>query len=140
MGIGVNHQSNGRSNPLSRSWNRIVTQFAWEGKYSSLIFKPWVRISESAEEDDNPDIEDYMGRGELLYAYGRGRHHISCRGRHSFRFGDDNRGSIQLDYAFQIWDNLKLHAQVFSGYGESMIDYNHKQTCFGFGISLTEWR
>lgn len=139
-GIGINHQSNGRSDPLSRSWNRMIAQIAWESEHLSIILKPWWRIQESAKDDNNPDIENYMGRGELMAAYGKGRHDISLIGRHSMRFGENNRGSIQLDYAIQIWDNLKLHTQIFHGYGESMIDYNHKQTTIGFGLSLTEWR
>jgi len=140
MGLGINHQSNGRGNPYSRSWNRIIAEFAWEGKHSSIMFKPWLRLQETSDEDDNPGIENYMGRGELLFAYGKGLHNFSCIARHSMRFGDNNRGSIQLDYAIQIWDHLKFHTQFFSGYGESMIDYNHKQTTFGFGFSLVEWR
>lgn len=140
MGIGINHQSNGRSNPYSRSWNRIIAQFAWEGKNTLVIFKPWLRLSEDLEEDDNPGIEDYMGRAELLVAYGEGRHDVSCRTRHSMRFGNNNHGSIQISYAIRIRDHLKFHTQFFSGYGESMIDFNHRQTTIGFGLSLVEWR
>lgn len=140
MGIGLNHQSNGRSLPISRSWNRVVAQFAWEGQNTSVIFKPWIRLSEASDVDDNPGIENYMGRGELLVAYGKGRHDLSCRTRHSMRLGDNNRGSIQISYAIRIWDHLKFHTQFFSGYGESMIDYNHRQTTIGFGLSLVEWR
>jgi len=139
-GIGLNHQSNGRSDPLSRSWNRIVAQIAWESENLSIIFKPWLRIHESAEDDNNPGIQNYMGRGELMAAYGKGRHDLSLIARHSMRFAENNRGSLQIDYAFQIWDNLKLNAQLFHGYGESLIDYNHKQTTFGIGLSLTQWR
>jgi len=139
-GIGLNHQSNGRSDPLSRSWNRVVAQIAWESKNLSIIFKPWLRLKEAAEDDNNPGIENYIGRGELMAAYGKGRHDLSMIARHSMRLGKNNRGSIQIDYALQIWDNLKLNAQLFHGYGESLIDYNHKQTTFGIGLSLTQWR
>lgn len=139
-GIGFNHQSNGRSNPYSRSWNRIIMQFGWEAKDWSVILRPWWRIQEEQIEDNNPGIENYIGRGDLLIAYEKGRHDLSMIARHSMRFGDDNRGSMQIDYAFRVYDYLKLHLQIFHGYGESMIDYNHKQTTVGLGFSLVEWR
>lgn len=139
VGLGFNHQSNGRANPLSRSWNRIVAQIAMEGKNTSVVFKPWWRLPESDEKDDNPGIENYLGRSELLLTWGKGIHAVNCTARHSLRFGDDNRGSIRLAYSIKIIDNLRFRAQVFSGYGESMIDYNHRQTVLGFGLSLVEW-
>lgn len=139
-GIGFNHQSNGRPNPLSRSWNRIIMQFGWETKDFSIVLRPWWRIQEEPVEDNNPGIENYVGRGDLMVAYEKGRHDLSMIARHSMRFGDDNRGSMQIDYAFRVYDYLKLHLQVFHGYGESLIDYNHKQTTIGLGISLVEWR
>ena len=137
--VGYNHQSNGRANPLSRSWNRIVAQVALEGKNASVVFKPWWRLPESDEKDDNPGIENYLGRSELLFAWGKGIHAVNCTARHSLRFGDNNRGSLRLAYSIKIIDNLRFRAQVFSGYGESMIDYNHRQTVVGFGLSLVEW-
>jgi phospholipase A1 len=139
LGLGYNHQSNGRANPLSRSWNRIVAQVALEGKNASVVFKPWWRLPESDEKDDNPGIENYLGRSELLFAWGKGIHAVNCTARHSLRFGDNNRGSLRLAYSIKIIDNLRFRAQVFSGYGESMIDYNHRQTVVGFGLSLVEW-
>ena len=139
-GIGLNHQSNGQSDPLSRSWNRVIAQIAWETEHLSIILKPWWRIQESAEVDNNPNIENYIGRVEILAAYGKGRHDISIIGRHSGRLRRSNRGSLQIDYSLQVWDNLKFHTQLFHGYGESLIDYNHKQTTIGFGLSLTQWR
>ena len=139
-GIGFNHQSNGRPNPLSRSWNRIIMQFGWETKDFSIVLRPWWRIQEEPVEDNNPGIENYVGRGDLMVAYEKGRHDLSMIARHSMRFGDDNRGSMQIDYAFRVYDYLKLHLQVFHGYGESLIDYNHKQTTIGLGVSLVEWR
>lgn len=140
FGFGLNHQSNGKSNPFSRSWNRLILQTGWENKNWSFVLKPWFRIQEKAIEDNNPGIENYVGRMELLSAYSKGKHDFSCMFKNSLKTGKDNRGSVQLDYSFVANDFLQIHAQAFHGYGESLIDYNHKQTTFGIGISLIQWR
>lgn len=139
-GIGINHQSNGRSNPFSRSWNRVILQFGWERPGWSIVVRPWWRIPEDAIEDNNPNIEDFVGRTEILTAFSKGRHDVSILAKHSLRGGSKNRGSIRLDYAFQLLDNLQIQAQIFHGYGESLIDFNHKQTTVGIGISLIQWQ
>ena len=138
-GVGLTHQSNGRSNPLSRSWNRVVFQVGLEAEGWSVIFKPWIRISEEFEDDNNPNIENYVGRAELLVAHKYKKHQISFRGRHSLNSGTNNRGSIQIDYAAELYNNLRIYTQFSHGYGESLIDYNHKQTTFGIGLSLLNW-
>lgn len=140
IGAGYNHQSNGRSNPFSRSWNRVVFQAGWELENWSFVLSPWIRIQEDAIEDNNPNIEDFVGRTEFLTAYSNNKHSASLALRHSLRGGDNNRGSFRLNYSFQILDYLHLHAQVFHGYGENLIDFNHKQTTVGIGFSLIRWR
>lgn len=135
-GVGINHESNGRSNPLSRSWNRVVFQFGWEIDKLQIVLKPWIRLPEDEDKDDNPDIQDYIGRAELALNYDFGKHNFDLTTRHSLRGGSKNRGSARLDYSYRFYKNLKFHAQVFTGYGESLIDYNHNQTTFGVGLSL----
>lgn len=138
LGIGFNHQSNGRTLPLSRSWNRIVLQAGFEKKDWTLLLRPWIRLND--EDDENPAIEDYTGRADLLIAHVLKRHQLSLLARHSLRFGENSHGSLQLDWSLPISGHLKGHVQVFHGYGESMIDYNHKQTTIGLGVSLIEWQ
>ena len=135
-GFGFTHQSNGRANPLSRSWNRMVFQFGWEINDLQIVFNPWIRFPEDTDKDNNPDIENYMGRGELTLNYSKGKSEFRLALRHSLRGGDNSHAGGRLDYSYRFYKNLKAHAQIFSGYGESMIDYNHNQTTFGLGLSL----
>jgi len=140
FGAGINHQSNGQSNPFSRSWNRLTFQAGWESENWSIILNPWVRLQEEAEEDNNPDIEDYVGRGELVAAFSEEKHNLSLALRHALRGGESNRGSVRFQYNYQIKNDLFATLQVFHGYGENLIDYNHKQTLVGVGFSLVRWR
>jgi phospholipase A1 len=139
VGLGINHQSNGRSEPLSRSWNRVIAQVGLERGDWSVLVRPWWRITERAEADDNPDIEDYLGRGEVVVVRKLGAQIVSVQLRHSLRLGDASRGSVLLDWAFPVSSYLKGHLRLFSGYGESLIDFNHRQTTIGLGFSLIEW-
>ena len=137
--IGVNHQSNGRSLPFSRSWNRVIAQAGFEKDDWMVLVRPWWRIPESDGSDENPGIENYIGRGELTVARQWEGQVFSLQARHSLRGGDDSHGSLQLGWSFPIAGDLKGYVQVFSGYGESLIDYNHRQTVIGLGVSVFDW-
>ncbi|MCQ8895411.1 phospholipase A [Limnobacter humi] len=139
LGLSLNHQSNGRALPLSRSWNRVIGMVGLERENTLLQIRPWVRISEAKETDDNPDISDYMGRGDILLVHKINGHELSMLARHTFRGGDRSRGAIQLDWGIPITSNLRGHIQYFSGYGESLIDYNYKSDYLGVGFSLVGW-
>ena len=136
--VSLNHQSNGRSLPLSRSWNRVIFQVGLERERWTLMLRPWWRIPESAADDDNPDITDYYGRAEVVGVYRRGGHEWALTLRNSMRIGHGH-GAAGLDYSFPISSYLKAHLQLFHGYGASLIDYNHRQTRIGLGVSLVQW-
>src|ERR1700754_519769 len=137
--IGVNHQSNGRADPLSRSWNRVVADFGFERENWVVMLRPWWRIPESRKEDDNPDIQDYMGRGEVQVVHEMGANEFALTARHSFRTGDRSHGSLRGTWSFPVVNNLRGYLEVFNGYGESLIDYNHRATYLGIGVSLLDW-
>lgn len=136
LNLGFVHQSNGRAQPLSRSWNRVYAQFGFERDNLTVLFKPWLRVKESDSSDDNPDIQDYLGSGELRVAYVNGGHAYSALGRYSF---SGHRGGLQLEWAFPLMSALKGYVQFTTGYGESLIDYNHSQSTIGIGFLLLPW-
>jgi phospholipase A1 len=136
VNVGLLHQSNGQSDPGSRSWNRVYAQVGLERGAFSLLVRPWVRIDEAREDDNNPDITSYVGRGDIVGIWSKREQTASLMLRSSFE--DDWRGAAQLDYSFPIGRNLKGYVQVFSGYGESLIDYNHRQTTVSLGLLLVD--
>ena len=139
LGVTLNHQSNGRSDPLSRSWNRVIFNLGFEKDNFALMLRPWYRVEENAKDDNNPDIKDYIGRGDLTAFYRKGENDFSLMLRHSLKGGDKSHGAVQFDWAFPIKGKLRGHLQLFDGYGESLIDYNHHATYAGLGVSLMNW-
>jgi phospholipase A1 len=140
LSLALNHQSNGRELPLSRSWNRVIGEAAFERDHWTLQVRPWLRLNERAADDDNPDISDHIGRSEVLLTGKLGPSIVALQLRHSLRGGGRSRGSAQLEWAYPIDGALHAYSQWFVGYGESLIDYNHRQNRIGLGVSIVEWR
>jgi len=142
VNLGLSHESNGQTGTQSRGWNRAYVQGGWEWQRLSLLARAWQRISDTAKDDDNPDIKEYMGRGDLLARYQTAGGYVSTLLlRHSLTAAP-GRGFAQLDWATPLLDSLgaaRLHVQLSSGYGETLIDYNHKQTTIGIGVSFGNW-
>ena len=134
LGIGVNHQSNGRGLPLSRSWNRVIGQVGFERGDWTVMLRPWWIFKESYDKSDNPDIGDYVGHGDVQIVRVWNGHEFALMLRPS-----PAGGATQFDWAFPIQNQLRGHVQLFNGYGESLIDYNHRATYIGLGLSLLEW-
>ncbi|WP_313075137.1 phospholipase A [Melaminivora sp.] len=145
-GIGLVHQSNGQSDPLSRSWNRAYLMTGFEqGDRFSVTARVWKRLRESADRDDNPGISNYIGRAELSLGWNPDRdNRLTLTTRHAL--AGSGRGSVRLDWLHTLGthlvgprSNLRLHTQLFSGYGDSLIDYNRRRTVFSVGVSLVDF-
>lgn len=136
--LAFNHQSNGRAEPLSRSWNRIYANFVFERRNFILYLKPWYRLPEDEEDDNNPDIEDYLGYGDYGAAYKWKNQVYSILLRNNLD-SDTNRTSVQLDWSIPINKRLKAVVQYVNGYGDGLVDYNNRNKRIGVGIMLTDW-
>lgn len=138
---GLAHQSNGQSEPLSRSWNRAYLAAGLERGEVTLLARVHKRLHEDADDDDNPDLTRYVGRGDVALAWVPGRATASLRWRTNFK--DLKRGSWQLDWTYPVEsdkpDGLRWYVQLFTGYGETLLDYNRRQTSVGAGLTLFEF-
>jgi len=139
--LGIEHQSNGQVQGLSRSWNRVYGILKLEGESFFASIRPWYRIPEeertdpnSAEGDDNPDILDFMGYGELSFGW-RGKqlnYYTNFRGNPS-----TGNGAVEVFVSFPLFKRFRGVVQYFNGYGNSLIDYDHFQQRIGVGVLLS---
>ena len=136
-GVTFNHQSNGKSLPFSRSWNRIIFHAGFDRKDWSVYIRPWLRLTDT--KDDNPDITKYIGRGDVNVIYTKNGSVYSLIASHNLDVGSKIRGNLTFSWSYPIKGNLKGYLQASHGYGETLIDYNYRQTTVGIGISLVEW-
>ena len=153
---GLRHESNGRDGAESRSLNIAyvspILTFGDDGVVHGAADAPggqprdffvavaprlWTYLTDN---DDNPDIYRYRGYGDLrLVAGWRG----GFQAAFTARLGNDfDKGSLQVDLSYPLQKlairdlGMYLHGQFFTGYGESLIEYDESTTSFRLGVSL----
>lgn len=145
-GVSLNHQSNGQPLPLSRSWNRVILMAGMEkDQRFTLTGRLWQRMPEDASSDDNPDISDYIGRGEITGSWNVNKDNtLGMTVRHSL--SNNANGSVRIEWLRTLANDssnrsngLRFHVQFFSGYGDSLLDYNFYRNVLNIGLSLVDW-
>ena len=135
LAFGYNHQSNGRADPISRSWDRLIAQLGVERGDLAIWMRAWYRLDEGAD-DDNPDITDYYGHGDITGVYKWRGHSFALMVRGNV---STEKGAAQLTWMTPpLIGPLRGYVQLFTGYGDSMIDYDWKQNAIGAGIALND--
>jgi phospholipase A1 len=138
--FGFVHQSNGQSGALSRSWNRVyVAAGAERGSLMASLRYEHRLERGSSQSDDNPDMVDMLGRMEAQLTWSADHASTAVLWRPSLR----GRGLIQVDWTYPVFnarpDGLRWYLQAFQGYGETLLDYNFKQTSLGLGLTLSKF-
>lgn len=145
--VGLAHLSNGQGNNenvvyanpsdnpgnRSRSVNYMYSKLTLQ--HGSLIsdFKLWVPYF-GTDLSDNPDLMDYTGYVRLKLSYFLRKHLFTVMGRGNLVKG---RGAMAVTYSYPMIDDVFFYAKVFSGYEESLIDYNNYITKFSIGFSFS---
>ncbi len=139
---GLQHESNGKGGADSRSLNIAYirpTLIIGGDKDLQLTLQPraWVYLGDL---EGNPDIADYRGYADLRAIVGWRR---GLQLSTTVRAGDSfDKGSLQLDLTYPLMRffysnfSMYLHAQYFTGYGESLVRYDEKSSMFRLGISM----
>lgn len=138
--FGLAHQSNGQSDPLSRSWNRVYVGAGFERSDWSFTARFNQRLNEPLATDNNPDLVKYRGRGEFQLTWAHGLQTASLLYRTSLT---NTYGAIQAEWSYPIFNDqpngLRWFVQGFSGYGETLTDYNFRQTSLGVGVTFLQF-
>ena len=129
--FGINHQSNGQSGALSRGWDRLIGGTAVEITDDLVIgARAWYVYR---RQDTNKDLYRYMGYGDIGVGWVPNRHTFTLMYRPATE-GD----AMQLTWSYPITRYLRLYAQYWNGYGETLIDYNVRTKRWGIGVSLSD--
>ncbi len=157
--LGFIHESNGQEGYYSRSWNRLYATGVWQWGNLFLSTRAWYRIKEDrksdayyngdlgndleaiiaeSDGDDNPDILDYMGYGDIKIDYLYGKSQFGLLYRNNLDF-DHNKGAVEFNYTYPLFNspNTFWYIKLFNGYGESLVDYNRNVTKASFGFSFS---
>lgn len=150
-GFGFLHQSNGQAEDKSRSLNSIYLKINFETENFTIISKYFWRIPVSEKEsetdthfDENPNIEDYLGRLEITSAYVFKDNTFTARLRNNLRW-NDNRGSVELSWSYPFFNNtptyehIRIYVQYFNGYAEDLLDYTKHNHRIGIGFALNDF-
>ncbi len=150
---GLQHESNGRGGIDSRSLNlaylRPRVTFGRSGEFQVAIApRAWVYVSDvegrhtAANVPIGDPVERYRGNLDLRVTAGW-RDYLMLEAY--ARVGEDwDRGSLTLDASYPLkslpWGLFAgyLHVQYFTGYGESLLDYDQRSDSIRFGFSM--WR
>ena len=146
---GIAHESNGQPEShdatlytysyqdpdnQSRSVNYVYGEATLQHDTLVTAIRIRARLPEKKENDDNPDYMDYFGLGEVKFNYFTQEHMFSLMVRGSVI---TNKGAVEATYSYPLINDTYIYAKIFSGYGESLIDYNNQITKFSIGFSFS---
>ncbi|RKP54889.1 hypothetical protein D7S86_13785 [Pararobbsia silviterrae] len=138
---GIEHESNGKGGSDSRSVNMVFVKpiFTWDNVFGNqLVVAP--KIYDYFEKSDNPDIQHYRGYVDLLIKYGDPS---GLQLATTLRKGTvGHYGSVEAELTYPLQKLFGagfggyLWVGAFTGYGETMIDYNQHSNALRIGYSI----
>lgn len=138
ISFGAVHQSNGFGNQLERSWNRLYVSAIISGGDWLFAVRPWFVFHDATYNRQNPNMAHYLGYSEIYMVYKMNNQDFSLQARNLIESGGKRCG-LTAAWSFPLLPYIKGYVQAFSGYGQSLIEYNHRTNSVGVGIALNDW-
>ena len=138
MNIGAIHQSNGFGDSMERSWNRIYIEAISSTDNLMISIKPWLVVHDRGFRNHNPNMANFLGYGQVLVAY-KFYNQVFTIAAHNLIEGGGRHATFEGTWSLPITAYLNVYLQFFSGYGQSLIEYDHRTTSGGIGIALSNW-
>jgi phospholipase A1 len=138
LNFGFVNQSNGRGGINERSWNRVYTDLTFANGNWMVDVRPWFIVHDHSFNTYNPNIGTYLGYERTIFAYKHNRQEFSLETRNTVESGFKH-AAYQFTWSFPITSHINGFFLVFSGYGQSLIEYNHYTNSVGIGIALSNW-
>jgi len=143
--IAVAHKSNGQPNTtdvpefngfnLSKSINYFYGTLRLQHCTLITDLTVLVPFPGTANLSDNPDLMKYLGYTEAKFTYFYNEHMFTLMLRGNL---DSFKGAVEATYSYPIRKHKSyLYMKLFSGYVESLIDYNKDITKFSIGVSFS---
>ena len=136
--FGAVHQSNGFGNTMERSWNRVYLEVSASNEHGLISIQPWYIFHDNLYHTYNPDMAKYLGYGEIILAYKFNQQTISLQA-HSLIENRARYATGIVRYTFPIINQINGFVELFSGYGQSLIEYNHRTNSVGVGLALNNY-
>lgn len=141
--VGYEHQSNGNPNTsyttingqpvgnISRGIDTLYTSFGFSYKEFHADLKIWAPITSLS---DNKDLMDYIGYTGVTLKYFYDEQVLSVKARGNLA---TKKGSIEVGYSYPVGRSVNLYTKFFSGYTETLIDYDKHVNKFSLGFSFS---
>ena len=130
----VEHESNGKAETASRSWNKISLG-------GSVLINEWLMVHSKfwipiVDGENNKDILRYSGIWQTGFVAYTPNKKVSLGVTLVKRRGWNLNFNTIVDFIWRVSDktNLNLLMQYYNGYGENMIDYNQFHSRLRVGI------
>ncbi|ALS63473.2 phospholipase A [Pandoraea norimbergensis] len=144
VAAGVEHESNGKAGPDSRSINTVFVKpiftFGDPAEYHWTVAP---KLYAYVEKADNPDIQNYRGYMDLLVLWGKPNGwQVGATLRKGMK---RNYGSVDVQVTYPLGKLISgaggyIWIGYFTGYGEDLLDYNrHSPSQVRIGYSVFRW-